>query len=209
MHKFLLMFAILATISMSSLAHAQEPSGQRGERGQRGEAGQRGGGGQRGGAGQRGGGGQRGGAERGQRPLSPMMTALDTDKDGTLSSKEIANAATALKTLDKNEDGVLDATELAPPRGQNGRGDADAMVKRVMERDTDKDGKVSKEEAGDRMGRIFDRMDEDSDGFVTKTEIEKMAQQFQRGGGGGGGGRGAGGGRNQPSTKKERPAFDE
>ena len=201
MHKFMLMFAVLATISMSSLAQAQPPGGQRGEGGQRGGA-QRGEGGQRGGP--RGEGGPRGG-QRGQRPVSPMMTALDTDKDGKLSAEEISNAATALKTLDKNKDGILDADELAPPRGGRGGqgGNTDAFVSRIMERDADKDGKVSKEEGGERMERVFDRMDSDGDGFVTKAEIEKMAQQFQqRGGGGGRGGP-------QPSTKKERPAFDE
>ena len=193
MHKFILMFAILATLSMSSLAHAQ-----RGE------------------------GGPRGGQRGGQRPASPMMTALDANQDGKLSAEEIANAATALKTLDKNKDGVIDANELAPPRGPGGQGGAQGgrssqMVERIMARDTDGDGKVSREEAGE--SRFFDRMDADSDGFVTKAEIENMAQQFgggRRGGGGrgagGGGGRGGagGGGRGAgPSTKENRPGFDE
>ena len=187
------MFAILATLSMSSLAHAQ-----RGE------------------------GGPRGGQRGGQRPASPMMTALDANQDGKLSAEEIANAATALKTLDKNKDGVIDANELAPPRGPGGQGGAQGgrssqMVERIMARDTDGDGKVSREEAGE--SRFFDRMDADSDGFVTKAEIENMAQQFgggRRGGGGrgagGGGGRGGagGGGRGAgPSTKENRPGFDE
>ena len=206
MHKFILMFAILATLSMSS--HVQAQRG-----GQRGEGGPRGGGGAEG--------GQR------QRPASPMMTALDADKDGKLSAEEIANAATALKTLDKNKDGVLDSSELAPTRGPSGQGGAQGgrtsqMVERIMARDTDGDGKVSKEEAGEQMGRFFGRMDADSDGFVTKAEIENMAQQFggRRGGGGGGGRGGAGGGAGRggaggggrgagPSTKENRPGFDE
>ena len=201
MHKFILMFAILATLSMSS--HVQAQRG--------GEGGPRG--------------GQRGGAEggqRGQRPASPMMAALDADKDGKLSAEEIANAATALKTLDKNKDGVLDSNELAPTRGAAGGnqgGRTSQMVERIMARDTDGDGKVSKEEAGEQMGRFFGRMDADSDGFVTKAEIENMAQQFGGGrrgaggrGAGGGGGRGGagGGGRGAgPSTKENRPGFDE
>ena len=204
MHKFILMFAILATLSMSS--HVQAQRG-----GQRGEGGPRGGGGAEG--------GQR------QRPASPMMTALDADKDGKLSAEEIANAATALKTLDKNKDGVLDSSELAPTRGPSGQGGAQGgrtsqMVERIMARDTDGDGKVSKEEAGEQMGRFFGRMDADSDGFVTKAEIENMAQQFggRRGGGGGRGGAGGGAGRGGaggggrgagPSTKENRPGFDE
>ena len=186
MHKFILIFAILATVSMSSIVTAQRPGGQRG-------------------------GGQRGGQRSAP---SPMMMALDADKDGKLSAAEIANAATALKTLDKNADGILDSTELAPPRGGRGAGgqaggpggNSGSFVDRVMQRDADGDGKISKDEAGQQMGRMFGRMDGDGDGFVTKEELETMAKQFQ----GGGGARRGGGGRPQtPSTKENRPDFDE
>ena len=52
------------------------------------------------------------------------MMALDTDKNGELSAKEIENAARALAKLDKNEDGKLDREELRPQRGEGGRGGA-------------------------------------------------------------------------------------
>ncbi len=208
MHKFILTFAVLATISMSSLAIAQRPGGQEGAR--RG-GGERGAGGQRGGPG--GPGGQRGG-RGGQRPVSPLMTALDADKDGKLSAEEIANAATALKSLDKNEDGVLESSELAPARGggqrggpgggRGGFGDPSAMVDRFMERDADKDGKLSKEEAGDRMAQMFDSQDGNKDGFLDKTEIETMVKSWTGGGRGGRGGYGGG-----PKSKENRPAFDD
>ena len=182
MHKFILIFAILATVSMSSIVTAQRPGGQRG-------------------------GGQRGDQRSGP---SPMMMALDADKDGKLSAAEIANAATALKALDKNADGILDSTELAPSRGGRGAGgpggNSGSFVDRVMQRDADGDGKISKDEAGQQMGRMFGRMDGDGDGFVTKEELETMAKQFQ----GRGGARRGGGGRPQtPSTKENRPDFDE
>jgi Ca2+-binding EF-hand superfamily protein len=143
------------------------------------------------------------------------MTALDADKDGKLSVEEIKNAVAALKTLDKNEDGVLEASELASPRGGQrggpggGRGgfggDTSAMVDRFMERDTDKDGKLSKEEGGDRMARAFDTGDANKDGFLDKEEIETMVKGWMSGGGGRGG-RGGGGG---PKSKENRPAFDD
>lgn len=54
-------------------------------------------------------------------PLPPgfhLMTALDTDRDGKISSKEIENAVAALQKLDKDKDGKLSATEIGwPPRG--------------------------------------------------------------------------------------------
>ena len=41
-----------------------------------------------------------------------LMKALDIDKDGTLSAKEIRAAVKALKTLDVNRDGKLTPEEL-------------------------------------------------------------------------------------------------
>ena len=182
MHKFILMFAILATVSMSSIATAQRAGGPRG----------------------------------GQRPASPLMMALDADKDGKLSAEEIANATVALKTMDKNADGLLDSTELAPTRGgQGGVGEnSNPFVDRMMGQDADGDGKISSEEMSGRMGGMLRRMDTDGDGFVTKDELEAMSKRFQGGGGRGGAGRGGrpGGGRGgaqTPSTKENRPAFDE
>src|SRR5262249_46989429 len=43
----------------------------------------------------------------GQRPVNPIVAALDADGDGTISKEELANAVAALKKLDKNGDGVL------------------------------------------------------------------------------------------------------
>jgi hypothetical protein len=48
-------------------------------------------------------------------PGPPVMVVLDTDRDGTLSSEEIAAAPEALKKLDKNDDGELTEEELRPP----------------------------------------------------------------------------------------------
>jgi Ca2+-binding EF-hand superfamily protein len=171
--------------------------------------------------------GQRGNRERRPERVNPLMMALDADKNGTLSAAEIAAAATALKTLDKNSDGSIQPDELRPPRNREGRppvrseqpersaerpagGGTNAFVDRIMAQDADKDGKVSKEEAGERMASFFGNMDSDNDGFLTKPELEAMAKRFQRGGGNrGGGNRGARGGGQQPKSKDNRPAFDD
>jgi hypothetical protein len=52
----------------------------------------------------------------GQRPVPPLIAALDANHDGVIDEQEIANAPAALKTLDKNGDGKLTADEIHPPR---------------------------------------------------------------------------------------------
>ncbi len=47
-------------------------------------------------------------------PEDPLLTALDTDGDGTLSAAEIAAASASLATLDKNGDGQLGPGEYDP-----------------------------------------------------------------------------------------------
>ena len=74
--------------------------------------------------GQGGGFGERGqGGRGGSRPPNPVMEAIDKNKDGTLSTEELKNAAKALATLDKNKDGKIDQEEMRPQfdRGQGGR----------------------------------------------------------------------------------------
>lgn len=50
-----------------------------------------------------------------RRPKPPIFTAIDTNQDNLLSADEIAQAAAALKTLDKNGDGQLSREECLPP----------------------------------------------------------------------------------------------
>jgi hypothetical protein len=56
------------------------------------------------------------------RMVSPLMEALDTNRDGILDAEEIKNAKNALLTLDKNTDGKLTQEELRPARPPGGRG---------------------------------------------------------------------------------------
>ena len=49
----------------------------------------------------------------------PLLMALDTDHDGQLSAAEITHATAALKTLDRDGDGILSGDELHPPRPEH------------------------------------------------------------------------------------------
>jgi hypothetical protein len=132
-------------------------------------------------------------APPGQRPVPPIMRALDTDGDGVLSAAEIANAPTALKALDKNKDGKLDQVEIRPefgsdgwnpsrgmrgmggpggPNNEMGRGEnpmtAEDELKRYLTLDKNNDGKLTKDEVPTRMQSLFTRADSDADGVQTK-----------------------------------------
>jgi Ca2+-binding EF-hand superfamily protein len=72
-----------------------------------------------------------------QRPVDPVMLALDADSDGSLSSAEINNAAVSLAALDANKDGKLTGEEFRPlpPEGS--------------EKPTDKGGKRGPRPSGE------------------------------------------------------------
>ncbi|MGP0064409.1 MAG: hypothetical protein ACLQGP_12530 [Isosphaeraceae bacterium] len=53
-------------------------------------------------------------------PVPPIMAALDTNRDGRLSPEEIRNAVAAIQSLDHNQDGILDRSELEPRGGPGG-----------------------------------------------------------------------------------------
>jgi hypothetical protein len=131
-------------------------------------------------------------------PPNPILEALDSDRNGEISSSEIDMAVVALKTLDKNKDGKLDREELRPefgdrgfggppPGGFGGRGgfgaregspeENAAFIDRVMQRDANDDGKISKDELPEFMQRMMEFADADGDGVLTRDEIERMADR--------------------------------
>jgi len=73
------------------------------------------------------------GGPRGMMALFPIIQALDANKNGELSTEEIANAVAALKSLDKNQDGQLTNEEMMPDPammfggGRGGRGGPGGM----------------------------------------------------------------------------------
>ena len=113
------------------------------------------------------------------------------------------------KRRDGNPDGgpgMAIGTDTDPPRGGGGRPkfDPQAFVKRIMDNDKNKDGKLTKDEMdSDRSKRFFDRADADKDGTVTDEEVKKAVASFSRGGGRKRSGRGGN------KRKRQRPAMED
>lgn len=139
--------------------------------------------------------GSQGGQEGGRaRFVPPILAAIDADQDGEISAEEIEGASAALKALDKDGDGKLSMDEWRRPAGvRDQAGGGAEFVQRIMQSDADGDGKITKEEAPERMQRAFDRIDTNGDGAIDKAEAEALAQRFQGGRGRRPGGEGDGG----------------
>lgn len=118
---------------------------------------------------------------------------MDKDGDKAISKEEAGERWERLGQLDKDGDGKVTMQELAamrqggPGGGPGGRGEF------FRNMDTDKDGAISKEEAGDRWERLG-QLDKNADGKVTPEEMAAMMGGKGGPGGPGGPGReGAGG----------------
>lgn len=109
--------------------------------------------------------------------FDPIFRALDTDEDGTLSAEEIEAAPETLKKLDKDGDGSIARAELMPPGGPGfGPPSPEQIFTRFMERDQDKNGKLSKDEVPDFLKQHFEAVDKNEDGFIDEEELKGAMQ---------------------------------
>jgi len=129
-------------------------------------------------------------------PLFALMDALDTNKDGKLSAEEIKAAPQALKKLDKNKDGKLSAEEIGwppqfpgfgggrggPPFGGpffgGGERGGRSLAERIMSRDANRDGKVTKDELPKSMQFLIRLADTNKDGAIDKKEAEQLEKRL-------------------------------
>jgi len=129
------------------------------------------------------------GGPMGMSQMLPLMKALDTNQDGTLSASEIANASKALIQLDKNGDGVLNAEEMRPDpsampggfAGARGQPSGQMMGKLFEARDKNGDGKLTGDEIPERLQDKMKMIDKDGDGSITKAEFALAAARMDDG----------------------------
>jgi Ca2+-binding EF-hand superfamily protein/mono/diheme cytochrome c family protein len=115
-------------------------------------------------------------------PLAATIKSFDANGDGKI-TREDAAGASWFAEADQNSDGVLDDAELqrlslhAQKLGNSGQ--FEAMVKNY---DKDGDGKITREEGAG--AKFFDRLDQNSDGVLDATELERLRAFMQKAGGG-------------------------
>lgn len=123
-----------------------------------------------------------------------LFTQLDTNKDGFVTDDEVEGGKKALferlvRVADENGDKKLSKDEFAkgtqkstdpkpPLAGEPGRpgrpGGGAAGLKEILARlDKNGDGKLSKDEAPERMKENFDRLDANKDGNIDAEEFAK------------------------------------
>lgn len=127
----------------------------------------------------------------GPRRAPPVIRVLDVDGDRELSAAELAQAATRLKTLDANQDGVLSAAELHPappappageaprdgkgPRGPRGPGGPGGPGQNpvMLALDANQDGALSAAEIAGASASLA-ALDDNKDGKLTRDELRPL-----------------------------------
>ena len=115
---------------------------------------------------------------------------LDTDHDGRISAQEVANRPAIAKlfaAMDLNHDGFLTNSEVQAAWqqqiAQTYAQQRSARLQRFDQADTNKDGKLSPDEAKAGMPRIavnFTMLDTNKDGFLSHDEVAVAGQLFFR-----------------------------
>lgn len=116
----------------------------------------------------------------GKPPRNPIFEILDTDRDKELSAAELSEATTKLSSLDRNENGQLDADEFradaempAPPNGEAPGGRTPWILVHALEIDANGDGVVElQDELMAEAARVFVSFDSDSDRSISQEEAE-------------------------------------
>ena len=171
-----------------------------------------------------------GGARRAQKaggppPPATVIRNMDKNGDQRVSRNEFRGPAQKFSKIDANQDGFLDLAEFqaarkrgaarpnapgganAPngPPGGPGKGGAPNAKKIVQKMDQNGDGKLSKTEFRGPPQK-FRMMDQNKDGFVTGQELAAGISKG-RAGGGGGPGKGNGGGQKKSLSLGQKFAM--
>ncbi len=108
---------------------------------------------------------------------SEMFKSMDANTDGKISSDEHAqSAATMFSSMDANQDGQVTVAEMTAFKESKGKKSDKAELvaaEKIRLIDQDGDGVLTSTEHAQGARLMFERMDTNTDGFLTKEEFVK------------------------------------
>ena len=111
--------------------------------------------------------------------IQQFFERLDQNGDGKLDQKEIGQLLTILKRRRLEQDAAQ-----GKAKGKNKGGDLDSNIDALLcGLDTNKDGKISRDEAAGRpLAKAFASLDKNKDGYLDRTELAAWVQRIGRAG---------------------------
>ncbi len=110
-------------------------------------------------------------------PIRRRIAQMDADTDGAITRKELASGLIKRMRNSRNAEGVErgpQKEQIKPKRQQNSA----TMIERV---DGNSDGRISLDEAPERLKHKFARIDANGDGFIDEQELNSALQKIKQG----------------------------
>jgi len=112
--------------------------------------------------------------QRQRRPSDLVFVLVEMSDCDECCAGELQTAYDALRKLDRNHDGKIDAEELRQGREAMIAARVDRILKAL---DANKDGKISKDEARGMIREHFQQLDRNGDGYVDRQELMRGAAE--------------------------------
>ncbi len=110
--------------------------------------------------------------------LAPMFDKADTNGDGKLDKQEVERMLQVLRKrfAENAKPGDQGKPTNATGTTAGDQKEIERLVDSILQRmDTNKDGKISREEAKGPLAQAFDKFDTNKDGFLDREELRRLA----------------------------------
>jgi Ca2+-binding EF-hand superfamily protein len=109
-----------------------------------------------------------------RRPSDVVFVLIEMSDCDECCAEELQRIYDVLRKLDKGNTGKIDPAALKTIRQELVEERVDAIIKEL---DTNKDGKISRDEARGMLKQNFDMIDTNKDGFIDRAELLRAASE--------------------------------